>query len=224
MRYLTTGEVARKCQVSLGTVKNWIEAGQLEAFRTPGGHFRIRASVLKRFQAAFGFPPHSEEEPRILVIDDEPRFVDVALEFLRDRLPTARVEGAAGGYEALLKIGSFQPHVLLLDLRMPELDGFEVCRRVKEAPETKATRIVAMSVWDEEDAQARILASGADIFVSKVAGLEALARAVAGLLDVQIVVRVPTSSPDRAPQPASETRTSPHRRARRRGMSRGGRR
>src|SRR5260370_21031160 len=170
MRYLTTGEVARKCQVSLGTVKNWIEAGQLEAFRTPGGHFRIRASVLKRFQAAFGFPPHSEEKPRILVIDDEPRFVDVALEFLRDRLPTARVEGAAGGYEALLKIGSFQPHVLLLDLRIPELDGFEVCRRVKEAPETKGTRIVAMTALDDDGSRARALAAGRDVFVSKLSG------------------------------------------------------
>src|SRR5438132_673046 len=55
MRYLTTGEVASRCQVSVGTVKNWIEAGKLEAFRTPGRHFRIRASELRRFQAAFGF-------------------------------------------------------------------------------------------------------------------------------------------------------------------------
>src|SRR5260370_39757161 len=162
MRYLTTGEVARKCQVSLGTVKNWIEAGQLEAFRTPGGHFRIRASVLKRFQAAFGFPPHSEEEPRILVIDDEPRFVDVALEFLRDRLPTARVEGAAGGYEALLKIGSFQPHVLLLDLRMPELDGFEVCRRVKKAPPNKTPKICGMWRSGAEDRASRLVTYRAD--------------------------------------------------------------
>ena len=47
MVYLTTGEVARRCQVSVGTVKNWIEAGQLEAFRTPGGHFRIKSSALQ---------------------------------------------------------------------------------------------------------------------------------------------------------------------------------
>ena len=88
MQYLTTGEVARRCQVSLGTVKNWIEAGKLEAFRTPGGHFRIRSSVLKRFQTAFGFPL-PEEQPRILVVDDEAQFLEVALETLRDLLPSA---------------------------------------------------------------------------------------------------------------------------------------
>jgi len=215
MQYLTTGEVARRCQVSLGTVKNWIEAGKLEAFRTPGGHFRIRSSVLKRFQTAFGFPL-PEEQPRILVVDDEAQFLEVALETLRDLLPSARVDGAAGGYEALLKIGSFQPHVLLLDLRMPELDGFEVCRRVKAAPETRTTKIVAVTALEDEEAKATALACGADVFVSKLAGLEALGRAVEALLDVQVVVRVPTSLPlvtGRSQQATREMRASGRRRA-----------
>ena len=157
MRYLTTGEVARRCQVSVGTVKNWIEAGQLEAFRTPGRHFRIRASELRRFQAAFGFGAESDESPRILVVDDQQDFIDLALDALRDLVPGARVEGACGGYEALLRIGALQPSLLLLDLRMPGLDGFEVCRRVKEAPATKATitRLYSMSlpvcrVWSQK--------------------------------------------------------------------------
>ena len=145
MVYLTTGEVARRCQVSVGTVKNWIEAGQLEAFRTPGGHFRIKSSALRQFQSAFGFPADPDDRPRILVVDDQREFVDLAIDSLKVLLPDARLEGAGGGYEALLRIGSLQPHVLLLDLRMPGLDGFEVCRRVKEAPASKGTRIVAMT-------------------------------------------------------------------------------
>src|SRR2546427_11454049 len=110
MQYLPTEEAARRCQVSMVTVKNWSEAGNVEAFRTPGGHFRIRSSVLKRFQTAFGFPL-PEEQPRILVVDDEAQFLEVALETLRDLLPSARVDGAAGGYEALPKIGSCRPPV-----------------------------------------------------------------------------------------------------------------
>ena len=96
MSYLTTGEVASRCQVSVGTVKNWIEAGQLEAFRTPGRHFRIRASALRHFQAAFGFAAEPDEGPKILVVDDQRDFVDLALATLKELLPNARLEGACG--------------------------------------------------------------------------------------------------------------------------------
>lgn len=183
MRYLTTGEVALRCQVSIGTVKNWIDAGQLEAFRTPGRHFRIRSSVLERFQAAFGFVPDPDEKPRILVVDDQQDFVDLAVEALQELLPDAQVEGASGGYEALLRIGSLQPHVLLLDLRMPGLDGFEVCRRVKEAPESKGTKILAMTGFSDDEAESLTLACGADAFIGKRKGLTAIGRQVRALLN-----------------------------------------
>lgn len=182
LRYLTTGEVASRCQVSVGTVKNWIEAGQLEAFRTPGRHFRIRASELERFQAAFGFGSEGDEGPKVLVVDDQQDFVDLAQDALKELLPGATIEGVCGGYEALLKIGSLQPHLLVLDLRMPGLDGFEVCRRVKEAPATKATRIVAMTGFEDDQAEQLALTCGADAFVTKRAGLAALGRRIKSLL------------------------------------------
>jgi excisionase family DNA binding protein len=199
MRYLTTGDVASRCQVSVGTVKNWIEAGKLEAFRTPGRHFRIRASELRRFQAAFGFGAEGDERPKILVIDDQHDFVDLALDTLRDLMPRARLEGACGGYEALLRIGSFQPHLLVLDLRMPGLDGFEVCRRVKEAPATKGTRIVAMTGFDDDQAEQLALTCGADAFVSKRAGLATLGRRITALIDADAAsAEVPVSPTRRA--------------------------
>ena len=207
MRYLTTGEVASRCQVSVGTVKNWIEAGQLEAFRTPGRHFRIRASELHRFQAAYGFGTETDEAPRILVVDDQQDFVELALDALKDLLPGVRVEGACGGYEALLKIGSFQPHLLLLDLRMPGLDGFEVCRRVKEAPETKATKIVAMTGFEDDQAEQLALTCGADAFLTKRAGLAALGRQIVSLLEADgtVAAAVVVAPPRRRARPARAT-------------------
>jgi two-component system response regulator VicR len=183
MRYLTTGEVARRCQVTVGTVKNWIDAGRLPAFRTPGRHFRVASDAFERFQAIFGFPADSDDRLRILVVDDQDDFVDLAVETLRDLLPAALVESASGGYEALLKIGSFQPHLLALDLRMPALDGFEVCRRVKEAPESKATKILAMTGYGDTEAESLALACGADAFVKKGDGLTTLGRQVRALLE-----------------------------------------
>lgn len=198
MRYLTTGEVALRCQVSVGTVKNWIEAGKLEAFRTPGRHFRIRSSALQRFQTAFGFPADASERPRILVVDDQQDFVDLAVEALEELLPRARVEGAKGGYEALLRIGSLQPHVLLLDLRMPGLDGFEVCRRVKEAPESKGTKILAVTGFTDAEAESLALACGADAFISKGKGFAALGRQVRALLDVDLAPTISRPASRRA--------------------------
>jgi len=197
LRYLTTGEVARRCQVSVGTVKNWIEAGRLEAFRTPGRHFRIRTSALRRFQNAFGFSTDPDDRPRILVVDDQPDFVEMAVETLKEMLPGALFEDAAGGYEALLRIGSFQPHLLLLDLRMPGLDGYEVCRRVKEAPESKGTKIIAMTGFSGENAEGLALACGADAFARKQSGLEALARQVKALLDADAAPGATEPSPKR---------------------------
>jgi excisionase family DNA binding protein len=207
MRYLTTGEVATRCQVSVGTVKNWIEAGQLEAFRTPGRHFRIRASELRRFQAAFGFGAESDESLRILVVDDQQDFIDLALDALRDLVPGARVEGACGGYEALLRIGAVQPSLLLLDLRMPGLDGFEVCRRVKEAPATKATKIVAMTGFDDEEAQQLAMTCGADAFVTKREGLTALGRQIKRLLDADAASGL-VAAPPRARARTSRARAT----------------
>jgi excisionase family DNA binding protein len=218
MRYLTTGEVASRCQVSVGTVKNWIEAGQLEAFRTPGRHFRIRASELRRFQAAFGFGTETDDPPRILVVDDQQDFVELALDALKDLLPGVRVEGACGGYEALLKIGSLQPHLLVLDLRMPGLDGFEVCRRVKEAPETKATKIVAMTGFEDDQAEQLALTCGADAFLTKRAGLAALGRQIVSLLEADgtVAAAVVVAPPRRRARPARATHSpKTERRARR---------
>ena len=90
------------------------------------------------------------------------------------------------------------------------------CRRVKAAPETRATKIVAVTALEDEEANARALACGADVFVSKLAGLEALGRAVEALLDVQVVVRVPTSLPlvtGRSQQATRGMRASRRRRA-----------
>ena len=212
MRYLTTGEVASRCQVSVGTVKNWIEAGQLEAFRTPGRHFRIRASELQRFQAAFGFGAGTGESPRILVADDQQEFIELAVDAIQDLVPGARVEGACGGYEALLRIGSFQPDLLLLDLRMPGLDGFEVCRRIKEAPATKATRIVAMTGFDDLEAQQLAMTCGADAFVIKRQSLTALCRQIKALLDADPAAAsamAPPRAPTKQPRlrPARPTKT-----------------
>ena len=148
------------------------------------------------------------------MVDDQQDFIDLAVDGLKDLVPGAKVEGACGGYEALLRIGSFQPSILLLDLRMPGLDGFEVCRRVKEAPATKATRIVAMTGFADEEAQQLAMTCGADAFVTKREGLTALGRQIKGLLDADAAPGGVASQPVGLPRELLRPSRAPQKRPR----------
>lgn len=165
--YLTTGQVARACGVSLVTVKKWIKQGKLAAFRTPGEHYRVTAGEFDRFRSAYGFPRESRERPRILIIDDDPGIVSLLSDILRRGRRAPKIDAAFDGYEGILKVGSFRPDLLLLDLRMPGLDGFEVCRRIKADPAARATKILAITAYPENQARERALQAGADAFLTK---------------------------------------------------------
>ena len=126
----------------------------------------------------------SIRSPRILVADDQQDFLDFTVDGLKDLLRDARIEGVCGGYDALMRVGALQPDLLVLDLRMPGgPDGFEVCRRVKEAPATRAMKIVATTGFDDREAEQLAMTCGADAFVIKQANLTALARQITALLD-----------------------------------------
>lgn len=181
MRFLTTGEIASTCQVTIPTVKRWIVEGHLSAFRTAGGHYRITEEELKRFLTAHRIPGGSEGPARILIIDDDTRLLDTLAEALSWQQGN-KVEVAQDGYEGLIKVGTFRPHVLILDIRMPGLDGFQVCRRVKADPVTQSIKILAITAYPDKSVRERILEAGADGFLEKPFQLEALKDAVARLV------------------------------------------
>jgi excisionase family DNA binding protein len=166
MRFLTTGAAAEALQVSIPTIKRWVREGHLKAFRTAGGHFRISEEELQRFKEKQQMPSAAQGRTRVLVVDDDPKLRETLMEIL-ELDPTYEVEVAGDGYDGLIKVGTFRPHVLVLDLRMPGLDGFQVCRRVKADPVTSSTQILAITGFVEGDARARILEAGADAFLEK---------------------------------------------------------
>ena len=189
MRFLTTGQIAEACQVTIPTVKRWIREGHLTAFQTAGGHFRITDDEFRRFQTVQGMPmtpdPAVEpgEMPRILIVDDDAALLETLSEALRWD-GRYKVELAQDGYEGLIKVGSFSPHLLLLDIRMPGLNGFQVCRRVKADPVARVTRILAITGHGGEHTREQILEAGADGFLEKPIGLPELQAEVARLLAV----------------------------------------
>ncbi|NIM01474.1 MAG: response regulator [Acidobacteria bacterium] len=162
----TTFETAKLCHVSPLSIINWVNAGRLPAFRTPGGHRRIRREDLIRFMKDNGIPLPTDLQdgsgkPRVLVVDDEETIRELLSEHLQSRTPSYEVLGASDGFEAGRLVATFKPDVVLLDLRMPGLDGFQICRTIKAAPESASTTVIAITGFYSPEIEARILECGA---------------------------------------------------------------
>ena len=123
---LTTGDIAAHCLISADTVINWIKEKKLKAYTTPGGHRRIHVSDLKVFLNEYNLPPYPEdvlETRKVLVVDDEPKVVELITNCLgmTDQYELAT---AADGFDAGLQVSKFNPNLIILDLMMPNIDGF----------------------------------------------------------------------------------------------------
>lgn len=160
----TTFQVARLLRVSAPTVVNWVTAGLLEAFRTPGGHRRIRREDLLAFARARSFPlveelldhaPPAVITHRVLIVDDEPEFCELVRTYLRAR-GGWEVELAHSGFAAGLTIARFKPDVVLMDILMPDMDGFEVLKMMMGDAEMREIPVVACTAWRDPTVEARV--------------------------------------------------------------------
>lgn len=184
----TTFETAKLCHVSPLSIINWVNAGRLPAFRTPGGHRRIRRDDLIRFMKDNGIPLPDELQEgsgkqRVLVVDDDASIRDLLSEHLKSRTPSYEVAVAADGFEAGRLVATFRPDVVLLDLRMPGLDGFQICRTIKAAPESSGTTVLAMTGFYSPEIEARILECGALRCFAKPVDPETLASCIDGVFE-----------------------------------------
>jgi len=165
--FCTTTEAARLLGVSVATAQLWTETGLLTAWKTDGGHRRIlRESVdrqLYRNSAASANPPATaaatpaEPTPapaaaqrplRMVVVEDDAALLRLYGVHIRAWSFPTELHLFDNAFAALLKVGRDAPDVLVLDLHMPDLDGFALLRMLSNAPEAKATRIVVVSGLD----------------------------------------------------------------------------
>lgn len=178
----STSEVAKYCHVTADTIRKWAEAGRIHVFKTPGGHRRIRREDLLRFLRENTIPIHEDLDNsgvRILVVDDEKAVISVIRRFLERSQTPFQIEVAMDGYDAGHQVAAFKPDVIFLDLRLPGLDGFEVCRRIKSSPETAHVYVVAMTGYYEGDVANRVIELGATMLLQKPFTPDDLRRALA---------------------------------------------
>lgn len=178
--YLTPNEVAQLLMVSPVTVRQWAQKGQLHALTTPGGHRRFTRQEVERFAREYdiALQPSAGDGMRILIVDDDRQFAGYLVELLSGVSGDIVVETAGDGFEAGRKVETFQAHVVLLDLMMPGMNGFEVCRLLKDEPATKATRIIALTAYPSQENVEKILAAGAEVCLGKPIEADSLLAAI----------------------------------------------
>jgi excisionase family DNA binding protein len=168
---LTSSEVGALLQVNSSSVKNWVDEGRLLAFRTPGGHRRIRAADLVAFLDTYKIPVPSPlagaSTRRLLLVDDDEAQLRALARALKRHADRVTVQTAANGIDALVLVGAFKPHHMLLDVYMPGLDGLEVCRRLKANPETSRIEVLMTTGHLTPSLERQALEAGASRCLAK---------------------------------------------------------
>ena len=180
---LTIPEAARFCAVDRVTLWRWVKSGGLKVSVTPGGHHRILKEDMESFLIDSGmYPLATRNYPRnrILIVDDDPmiqKTFNQTLSFYK-----YETETAGDGFEAGIKTVQFKPDLIILDLIMPEMDGFEVCRYLKNDPTTSDVKILILTGYDTEKNREKIMEAGADDLLSKPVEVDILIRHIEVLL------------------------------------------
>ena len=169
-RNLSTFAVARLLEVDPGSVANWVDSGMLKAHRTPGRHRRVAVADLIRFLREHSMPvPESLQDTavRVAVVDDEPDMASMIAKAVRIAHPEYEIEEANDGFRAGTLISTFKPDVVILDLRMPGMDGFEVCRMIKSNEDTRHIEVIAVTAYPSEESEHEVLECGARLCMNK---------------------------------------------------------
>jgi excisionase family DNA binding protein len=189
MEILTVSQAGKYCNVSSKTIINWIDAGYIKAYKTAGGHRRIKKEDLDQFLKEKGMPlPEEakvEERKKILVVDDDKIIVETIVQALEEDEYGYEMISASDGFEAGLQVSHFKPDLLILDIMMPDINGYEVCQKIKSSPETKDTKIIVLSAYLDDEAFKQMKEYGADACFSKPLPLEQLKFEVAKLLGLK---------------------------------------
>ncbi len=178
---LKISEMAQKAEVLVSTIRYYTDIGLLKAAMTTEGGHRLyeeiptmdRLGKIKKMVAKGMTLPEIQSQieqeiitKKILVVDDESEIVDFIKDLLADTVPH-QFETASDGFSAGHLVHTFAPDIVILDLLLPGVDGFQVCRMIREDPETKNTKILAVTGYDSAEIRNKIIESGADDYLGK---------------------------------------------------------
>ena len=163
--WLTLGQAAKYLGVAQSTIRKWSDTGRVPAFYTPGGHRRYRRMDLDAFLERSGPGGKPKDGPTVLVVDDDPGVREVVR--LSLELEGYMVKEAGGAEEGLAAVEDEAPDLILLDVMMPHVDGWEMLRQIQERHGAGSIPIVMFSGKVDAQTAAQATARGAQGFVGK---------------------------------------------------------
>ena len=183
----TTGEAAKICKVSQQTIIRCFDNGSLKGFRVPGSRFRrIPRDLLYSFMKDNGIPTDALEsgKRKLLIVDDDQELVELMVDvFARDA--RFEIKTANNGFDAGMLVKEFRPDLVVLDVMLPDINGREVCQRVRLDPTMETVKIICISGMIERDKIADLRAAGANDFMNKPFAVEALLDRCCEMLEME---------------------------------------
>jgi len=181
----STFTIAEMLNVDPGSVANWIDHKMLKAYRTPGGHRRVSKLDLVQFLRDHEMPVPVEldtQPVRILIVDDESEVTKKIAGAIKQAHPEYEVYEAHDGFRAGSLVAKVKPDLVLLDLRMPGMDGYEVCRFIKTQEDTRHIEILAMTAYPSDQGDESIRSLGARKCLVKPLQIDALIKEIEAVL------------------------------------------
>ncbi len=185
----TTGEAAKICKVSQQTIIRCFDNGSLKGFRVPGSRFRrIPRDQLFSFMKDNGIPTDALEsgKRKILLVDDDVELVELMQDvFVRDG--RFEIKTANNGFDAGMMVLDFRPDLVVLDVMLPDINGREVCQRVRSDRTLESVKIMCISGMIEQEKINDLRLAGANDFMNKPFSVEDLLYRCCEMLDMDRV-------------------------------------
>ena len=190
----TTGEAAKICKVSQQTIIRCFDNGSLKGFRVPGSRFRrIPRDNLYSFMKENGIPTDALEsgKRKLLIVDDDQDLVELMVDsFTRDG--RFEIKSANNGFDAGMLVREFRPDLVVLDVMLPDINGKEVCQRVRSDENMKSLKIICISGMVEQDKIQDLMMAGADDFMNKPFDVDKLQERACQMLEMDPVAATGT--------------------------------
>lgn len=156
---ISTRQAAKLLNVSLRTIQLWVESGVLKAWKTPGGHRKVILSSIEQLLESRKSTVSSgnkevnsnKRDFSILIVEDDEALRNLFYYYFSNWKIKVNLMFAKNGFEGLISLGKEHPNLVITDLLMPSMDGFEMIRHLKKSPEYENIEIIVITGLTDDD-------------------------------------------------------------------------
>lgn len=181
-QYVSLGKAAKVYGVSRRTMLNWVHNKKISAIKTAGNHYRVNITELIASREKSKVVKKNRLK-KIMIIDDDEATLDLLSSIIDKNFDDVLKNTYKTGYDALLEMKSVRPDLILLDLNMPKMDGFEFAKTLYENEDLKEVPIIVISAYIKDGTKEELAQYGITRFLEKLNFRDHIVDTIKGLLD-----------------------------------------